>query len=225
MTCTCHKNDPHSCNKVKYAWFESRKERDSKPDQEKSELIIDSGAMIPTKFARKYFIIMSGDEMDDMTSEMSDYFLELIRKDSSEIGYDVLEKRLQIKYLYDCHSSMVLEGRKGVRIVVDHGMANPWSEINCKTEMNMFEKCGINVSEYVIREKVYSYLVDREGEFYDELRKMPETTWLDKIRTSKTISQDILGEIEKTALSIGFTLEDILRMMAENAYIAKLRSR
>ena len=89
----------------------------------------------------------------------------------------------------------------------------------------MFEKCGINVSEHVIREKVYSYLVDREWKFYDELRDMSETAWRDKVGTSKTISQDILGEIEKTALSIGFTLEDVLQMMAENEYITKLRSR
>jgi hypothetical protein len=225
MICTCHKNDPHSCNKVKYAWFESRKERDSKPDPENSELVMDLGAMIPTKFARKYFVRISEDEMDDMTSEMSDYFLEMIKKDSSEIDFDVLEKRLRIKYMHDCHSSMVLEGRKGVRIIVDHGMTNPWSEINCKTEIKMFEKCGINVSEHVIREKVYSYLVDREWKFYDELRDMSETAWRDKVGTSKTISQDILGEIERTALSIGFTLEDVLQMMAENAYITKLRSR
>ncbi len=225
MTCTCHKNDPHSCNKTKYAWFESRKERDSKPDQENSELVMDLGATVPTKFARKYFIKISGDEMNNMTNEMSDYFLELIRKDSSEIDFDILEKRLQIKYMHDCHSSMVLDGRRGVRIVVDHGMADPWSEINCKTEIKMFEKCGMNVSEHVIREKIYSYLVDREGKFYDELRDMPETAWLNKVGTSKTISQDILGEIEKTALSIGFTLEDVLQMMAENAYIAKLRAR
>ena len=51
---------------------------------------MDLGAMIPTKFARKHFVRISGDEMDDMTSEMSDYFLELIRKDSSEIDFDVL---------------------------------------------------------------------------------------------------------------------------------------
>ena len=43
-------------------------------------------------------------------------------------------------------------------------------------------------------------------------------------RVTKTISQDILGQIEKTATSIGFTLDDVLQLMAENAYITELRS-
>jgi len=42
---------------------------------------------------------------------------------------------------------------------------------------------------------------------------------------TKSISQDVLGQIEKTASSIGFTLEDILQLMAENAYITELRSK
>jgi hypothetical protein len=35
----------------------------------------------------------------------------------------------------------------------------------------------------------------------------------------------VLGQIEKTAASIGFTLEDILKLMAENEYITELRSK
>ena len=225
MICKCPEDEPHSCSKTKYAWFESRKERDSKPDQENSELIINLGGMIPTKFAKNYFIKMSDEEMDKMTDKMSDYFLGMIRKDSPEIDFGVLEKRLKIKYMHDYHSSMILDGRKGVRIIVDHGIAEPWSEINCKTEIKMFEKCGIKVTDYTIREKVYSYVVEQEEKFYKELRKIPDTIWFDKTSVTKTISQDVLGEIEKTTASIGFTLEDILQLMAENEYIAKLRSK
>ena len=42
---------------------------------------------------------------------------------------------------------------------------------------------------------------------------------------TKTISQDVLGQIEKTAANIGFTLEDILQLMAENSYITEIRSK
>jgi len=35
----------------------------------------------------------------------------------------------------------------------------------------------------------------------------------------------VLGQIEKTATSIGFNLEDILQLMAENEYIMELRSK
>jgi len=120
---------------------------------------------------------------------------------------------------------MFLDGRKGVRIIVDHGIAKQWSEINCKTEIKIFEKCGMKVTGYTIAEKVYSYVIQPEEKFYRELEKIPDSEWLDMINISKTISQDILGQIEKTAVSIGFTLEDILQLMAENAYITELRSK
>jgi len=225
MICTCPKGEPHSCSQTKYAWFESRKERDSKPDQENSKLIINSGGMIPTKFAENYFSKMSDEETDKMTDKMSDYFLGMIRKDSPNIDFGVLEKRLKIKYLHDFHSSMFLDGRKGVRIIVDHEMAEPWSAINCKTEIKMFEKCGMKVTDYTIGKGVYSYVVQPEEQFYKELRKIPDTEWFDKVGVTRTISQDVLGQIEKTAASIGFTLEDVLKMMAENAYITELRSK
>jgi len=225
MTCTCPKGEPHSCSQTKYAWFESRKERDSKPDQEHSELIINSGGMIPTKFAENYFSKKSDEEMDTMTDKMSNYFLGMIRKDSPDIDFAVLEKRLKIKYLHDFHSSMFLDGRKGVRIIVDHEMAEPWSAINCKTEIKMFEKCGMKVTDYTIGEGVYSYVVHPEEQFYKELRKIPDTEWFDRVGVTRTISQDVLGQIEKTAASIGFTLEDVLKLMAENAYITELRSK
>jgi len=32
------------------------------------------------------------------------------------------EKRLRLKYMHDENSSMFLDGRKGVRIIVDHGI-------------------------------------------------------------------------------------------------------
>jgi len=225
MTCTCAKGEPHSCSQTKYAWFESRKERDSKPDQENSTVIINSGGMIPTKFAENYFSKKSDEEIDTMTDQMSDYFIEMIRKDSPDIDFGVLEKRLKIKYMHDSHSSMFLDGRKGMRIIVDHEMAESWSAINCKTEIKMFEKCGMKVTDYTIAEGVYSYVVQPEEKFYKELRKIPDTEWLDKVGEARTISQDVLGQIEKTATSIGFTLEDILQLMAENEYITELRSK
>ncbi len=225
MTCTCPKGEPHICSRTKYAWFESRTERDSKPDQENSKLIINSGGMIPTKFAENYFLKKSDEEMDTMTDEMSDYFLGMIRKDSPDIDFGVLEKRLKIKYLHGGHSSMFLDGRKGMRIIVDHEMAEPWSAINCKTEIKMFEKCGMKVTDYTIAEGIYSYVVQPEEKFYKELRKISDTEWFGKVGVARTISQDVLGQIEKTAISIGFNLEDILQFMAENEYITELRSK
>jgi hypothetical protein len=225
MTCTCPKGEPHSCSQTKYAWFESRTERDSKPNEENSKLIINSGGMIPTKFAENYFLKKSDEEMDTITDEMSNYFLGMIRKDSPDIDFGVLEKRLKIKYLHDGHSSMFLDGRKGVRIIVDHEMAEPWSAINCKIEIKMFEKCGMKVTDYTIAEGVYSYVVQLEEKFHKELRKIPDTEWFGKVGVARTISQDVLGQIEKTATSIGFNLEDILQLMAENEYIMELRSK
>ena len=225
MTCTCAKGEPHSCSQTKYAWFESRKERDSKPDQENSTVIINSGGIIPTKFAENYFSKKSDEEMDTMTDQMSDYFIGMIRKDVPEIDFYVLERRLKIKYMYASHSSMFLDGRKGMRIIVDHGMAEPWSAINCKTEIKMFEKCGMKVTDYTIAEGVYSYVVQTEEKFYRELRKIPDTEWLNKVGVARTISQDVLVQIEKTIASIGFTLEDVLKLMAENTYIMELRSK
>jgi hypothetical protein len=57
------------------------------------------------------------------------------------------------------------------------------------------------------------------------LRKIPDTEWFGKVGVARTISQDVLGQIEKTATSIGFNLEDILQLMAENEYIMELRSK
>jgi hypothetical protein len=68
-------------------------------------------------------------------------------------------------------------------------------------------------------------LVDPEKKFYKELRKIHETVWLEKANETKTISQDVLGQIEKPVVSIGFTLEDILLLMAKNIYVEKLRSK
>jgi hypothetical protein len=163
--------------------------------------------------------------MDTMTDEMYNYFLGMIRTDSPDIDFGVLEKRLKLKYLHDGHSSMFLDGRKGVRVIVDHEMAEPWSVINCKTEIKMFEKCGMKVTDYTIAEGVYSYVVKPEGKFYKELKKIPDTEWFGKVGVARTISQDVLGQIEKTAISIGFTLNDVLKLMAENEYITELRSK
>jgi len=168
---------------------------------------------------------MSDDEIDKMTDKMSDYFLRAIRKDYSEIDFDSLEKRLKTKYMHDGHSAMFLDGRKGVRIIVDHGISEQWSEINCKTEIKIFEKCGVEVTDNIIGEKVYSYGVQREKKFYKELEKIADSEWFGTTNITRTISQDVLGQIEKTVASIGFTLEDVLQLMAENAFITGLRSK
>jgi len=168
---------------------------------------------------------ISDEEIDKMADKMSDYFLRMIRKDSTDIDFSVLEKRLKIKYMRDCHSAMFLDGRKGMRIIVDHGIAEQWSEINCKTEIKIFEKCGIKVIDYIIGKKVYSYVIQPEEKFYKELEKMPDTAGFGETSITKSIPQDVLGQIEKTAAGIGFTLEEVLQLMDENAYITELRSK
>jgi len=168
---------------------------------------------------------MFNEEMNKISDNMSDYFLRGIRKEFSDIDFRELEKRLKTKYMHDGHSAMFLDGRKGVRVIVDHGISEQWSEINCKTEIKIFGKCGIKVTDYTIAEKVYSYVIQPEEKFYKELEKIPDSEWLGMTSVTKSISQDVLGEIEKTAASIGFTLEDILQLMTENAYITEFRSK
>ena len=166
---------------------------------------------------------MSDEQIDKMTDKLSDDFLRVIRKNSSNIDFDTIVKRLKTKYMRDDHSTMFLDGRKGVRIIVDHGMDEQWSEINCKTEIKIFEKCGMKITDHIIAKKVYSYLVQPKEKFYKELGKIPDNEWLGMTSVTKTISQDVLEQIEKTAANIGFSLEDILQLMAENAYITELR--
>ena len=168
---------------------------------------------------------MSEEEIDKLTDKMSDNFLKMIREDSSEIDFEILKKGLNSKYMHEGHSAMFLEGRKGLRIIVDHEISKQWSEINCKTEIKIFEKCGMKITEHTIAEKVYSYVIQSEEKFYKEFEKIPDSEWMSMTNVTKTISQDVLGEIEKTAVKIGFTLEDILRLMAENSYIMELRSK
>ena len=168
---------------------------------------------------------ISDDEINKIADKMSDYFLKDIRKNSFSIDFNILEKRLETKYMHDGHSAMFLNGRKGVRIIVDHGMSEQWSEINCKTEIKIFEKCGMRHTDHIIRKKVYSYLIQPEKKFYKELEKIPDSEWLSTTNVTRTISQDVLGQIEKTAASIGFTLDGILQLMAENAFITQLRSK
>ena len=181
--------------------------------------------MFAKKFSKNYLSKISDVEMEKTTDNMSDYFLEMIRKDSPKIDFNILEKRLKIKYMYDGHSAMILNGRKGVQIIVDHEMPNPWSEINCKTEIKIFEKCRMKVVDYTIGKEVYSYVVQPEEKFYKELEKIPDTAWFSGASITKSIPQDVLGQIEKTAASIGFTLEEVLQLMDENAYITELRSK
>ena len=164
-------------------------------------------------------------EIDTIADEMSNNFLKIIRKDFSEINFNILEKRLEKKYIHDNHSAMFLDGRKGIRVIVDHGTSKQWSEINCKTEIKIFEKAGMTVTDHIIAKEVYSYVVQPKEEFYKELGKIPEDTWLGMISTTRSIPQDIVGQIEKTAASIGFTLEEILQLIAENAHMVELRSK
>ncbi len=168
---------------------------------------------------------MSDEEIDTLTDKMSDNFLKMIREDSSEIDFEILKKGLNSKYIHEGHSAMFLDGRKGLRIIVDHEISKQWSEINCKAEIEIFEKCGMKITEHTIAEKVYSYVIQSEEKFYKELEKIPDSEWMSMTNVTKTISQDVLGEIEKTAVKIGFRLEDILRLMAENSYIMELRSK
>jgi len=134
---------------------------------------------------------ISDKEIDKMADMMSDYFLRGIRKDSSNIDFAALEKRLKTKYMHDGHSAMFLGGRKGVRIIVDHGIAEQWSEINCKTEIKIFEKCGMKVTGHIIAEEVYSYVVQPEEKFYKELEKIPDSEWLSMTSITKAISQEL----------------------------------
>ena len=166
---------------------------------------------------------MSDEQIDKMADKMSDDFLRVIRKNSTNIDFDTIVKRLKTKYMHDDHSTMFLDGRKGVRIIVDHGIDEQWSEINCKTEIKIFKKCGMKIIDHIISKKVYSYLVQPKEEFYKELGKIPDSKLLGMTSVTKTISQDVLEQIEKTAANIGFSLEDILQLMAENAYITELR--
>ncbi len=168
---------------------------------------------------------MSDEQIDKIADKMSDNFLRVIRKNSTNIDFDSIVKRLKTKYMRDDHSTMFLDGRKGIRIIVDHGIDEQWSEINCKTEIKIFEKCGMKVTDHIIAKKVYSYLVQPKEKFYKELGKRPDNEWLGMTSVTKTISQDVLEQIEKTAANIGFSLEDILQLMAENAYITELRSK
>jgi hypothetical protein len=162
--------------------------------------------------------------LDKIIDETSDKFLKEIKEDYSNIDFGIIEERLKTKYMQDGHSVMILDGRKGIRIIVDHEENEEQSEINCKTEIKIFEKCGMKIIEHVIGEKVYSYVIQPEKEFYQELEKIPDSEW-ENMSVTRTISQDILGEIEKTATNIGFTLEEILQLMAENTYITDLRSK
>ena len=162
--------------------------------------------------------------LDKITEKTSDDFLKEIKENCSNIDFGIIEERLKAKYMKDGHSAMILDGRKGIRIIVDHGGNEEQSEINCKTEIKIFEKCGMKITEHTIRKKVYSYVIQPEKEFYQELEKIPDSEWTE-MSVTRTISQDILGQIEKTATNIGFTLEEILQLMAENAHITKLRSK
>ncbi len=163
--------------------------------------------------------------LDKITEKISDDFLKEIKEDFSNMNFSIIEEKLKVKYMKKGHSAMILDGKKGIRIIVDHGENKEQSEINCKSEIKIFEKCDMKVTEHIIGKKVYSYLIQPEEEFYKELEKIPDDKWLDATNVTRTISQDILGQIEKTGTSIGFTLENILQLMAENTYITELRSK
>ena len=52
---------------------------------------------------------------------------------------------------------------------------------------------------------MYSYVVQRGKKFYKELEKIPDSEWFSSTSISRTISQDVLGQIEKTVASIGLS--------------------
>lgn len=162
--------------------------------------------------------------LDEITDKISGDFLREIKQNNLNIDFDTITDKLKLKYTQEGHSAMILDGRKGIRVIVDHGIDEHQSEINCKTEIKIFEKCGMKVTNHTIKEKVYSYVVQPEEEFYKELEKIPDSQW-NAMSVTRTISQDILGEIEKTAAKIGFTLKDVLQLMAENTHITELRSK
>ncbi len=147
-------------------------------------------------------------EMQTHLDKISYDFLKDIKEDSSKIDFAIIKERLKTKYMQEGHSVMILDGRKGIRIIVDHDENEEQSEINCKTEIKIFEKCGMKVTEHIIGEKVYSYVIQPEKELYQELEKIHDSEWTE-MNVTRTISQDILGEIEKTATNIGFTLGEI----------------
>ena len=110
-------------------------------------------------------------EMQTHLDKISYDFLKDIKEDSSKIDFAIIKERLKTKYMQEGHSVMILDGRKGIRIIVDHDENEEQSEINCKTEIKIFEKCGMKVTEHIIGEKVYSYVIQPEKELYQELEK------------------------------------------------------
>ncbi len=89
--------------------------------------------------------------LDKITDELSDDFLKEIKEKSSKIDFGIIEERLKTKYMQEGHSVMILDGRKGIRIIVDHDENEEQSEINCKTEIKIFEKCGMRVTDHIIK--------------------------------------------------------------------------
>jgi len=129
--------------------------------------------------------------LDKITDKISDKFLKEIKEDHSNIDFGIIEERLKTKYIQDAHSVMILDGRDGICIIVDHDENEEQPEIDCKTEIKIFEKCSMKVTEHVIKEKVYSYVIQPEKEFYQELKKIPDNEWVE-MNVTRTISQDIL---------------------------------
>ena len=214
---------PHRCDPLKYAWFESRTVRDSKPEQDYSDLIISQNAMIPKEFARFYSSNLSDDDLDSLSDEMAEYFLGFIRKDTPIVDIDILEDRLKIKYQFDSHSATVLNGRTGLHVIVDHGLTSFWSEINCRAETRMFEKCGFKILRKVKTNKIYSYLVKHPDNISKLLQQIPKDSWVDASKLPNSIPQDMIGEITKTAKQAGYSIDDVLQLIAENAYILQLK--
>ena len=181
--------------------------------------------MIPKEFARYYSSNLSDDDLDSLSDQMADYFLEFISKDTPTVDIDILEDRLKIKYQFDSHSAMVLNGRTGLHVIVDHGLTPFWSEINCRTETRMFEKCGLKILRTAKTKKIYSYLVRHPDEVSKLLRQIPQESWIDASKMPNSIPQDMVGEITKTAKQVGYSIDDVLQLIAENTYILQLKSK
>ncbi len=89
--------------------------------------------------------------LDEITDKTSDDFLREIKQNNLNIDFDTIADKLKTKYTQEGHSAMILDGRKGIRIIVDHGMNKQQSEIDCKGEIKIFEKCGMTVTDHIIK--------------------------------------------------------------------------
>jgi len=89
----------------------------------------------------------------------------------------------------------------------------------------MFEKCGMKVTDHTIGDEIYSYVVQSNDDFHEEMGKIPNSVWRTATADiTKTFPKKLLEQMKETANSIGITIEELLKLMVEDAYITELRS-